>query len=201
MRFPTTSIVALAVMATAISGVRAGTYSFQPTPADLYDLDHYKTYTWGIDFTIPSGETITDATLTIKNINNWKYEPNANWLYIRLQDNPPLGVVQGTDNQASGDAFAGTGTLVAVYTDNSTKVETLNYKFGPLGLLPTLNNYAADGRFGFSFDPDCHYFNDGIKFTLTTKPTPQTPVPEPVSMALTSLGLGALGLIRKGRKA
>ncbi len=180
--------------------VRAGTYSFQPTPADLNDLDHYKTYTWGIDFTIPSGESITDGTLTIKNINNWRYEPNANWLYIRLQDNPPLGVVEGTDNQGGGDAFAGTGTLIDTYTDNSTSSTTLSYKFDSLGLIPTLNQYAADGRFGFSFDPDCHYFNKGIKFELTTKPTPQVPVPEPVTMVLTSLGLGALGVVRK-RKA
>ena len=37
-------------------------------------------------------------------------------------------------------------------------------------LLETLNQYTADGLFGFGIDPDCHYLfdNGGIEFEITT---------------------------------
>lgn len=183
-----------AMVLCAVGAAHAAVYSFVPNPADLYDLDHYQYYTWGFQWTLPANEVLVDAVLYFQNINNWTYEPNKNWLYIHLLDNPPLGVKTFTDNQGGGDAFAGQGVLVAVYTDNDpVPVPLLSYSLASLGLLGALETYAANGVVGFGIDPDCHYYNDGIKFKITT-----TIIPEPSGLAV--LGLGLLPLLRRIRR-
>ena len=67
------------------------------------------------------------------------------------------------------------------------------FDLGALGLLGKMNQYAADGKLGFGFDPDCHYFNDGVNLEVTTQA-----VPEPASFAV--LGLGGLLLIKRRKK-
>ncbi|MFA7485981.1 MAG: PEP-CTERM sorting domain-containing protein, partial [Phycisphaerae bacterium] len=71
--------------------------------------------------------------------------------------------------------------------------------FAELGLLDVLTEYintppssSRRANFGFGIDPDCHYYNDGIKFVITT-----TVVPEPATIGL--LGLGLL-LIRRNKR-
>ena len=68
------------------------------------------------------------------------------------------------------------------------------YNFDDL-LIGILTTYAGDGSFGFGMDPDCHYYNDGITFSIETE---RTPVPEPGTMML--LGFGMLGLAVYGKR-
>jgi len=55
-----------------------------------------------------------------------------------------------------------------------------------------LNSFAADGLFGLAFDPDCHYWNDGVQLTINAE------VPEPATLLL--FGLGTLGLAAYRRR-
>jgi len=46
-------------------------------------------------------------------------------------------------------------------------------------------------NFGFGLDPDCHYFNEGITFTI------ETYIPAPGAILLGSIGLGLVGWLRR----
>ena len=176
----------------AVAFANAGTYTFVPNPANLDNLDHYKYYSWGINWALPQTEVITEATLKIKNIYDWTEEENDH-LFTHLLDHPPLGFKTYTDDQGGGDAWAGQGVLIGDFSDpqgGSPRGYDLVYKFSELGVLDKLNQFVQDGRFGFGFDPDCHYFNDGATFTIKTES-----VPEPVS--LVAVGAAVLGIARK----
>ena len=69
------AVIVLCAVAAAQVGLgvaRADVFQFQPVPADLYDLDHYRFYTWGIAWNVPDDHVILAATLFIDNINNWQ---------------------------------------------------------------------------------------------------------------------------------
>ena len=187
-------LTALATGAFLTSFALAGTYTFTPSNSDLSNLDHYSYYTWGIGFNVPQGETITGASLTIKNIYDWTVE-DGDMLYVHLLDNPALGVTTFVDNQGGGDNFAGQGMLIGTWSDPAGGKATgfdLTMNLNAQGVA-LLNKYAADGKFGFGFDPDCHYFNDGVSVTVKT-----APVPEPASLA--TLAIGGAALIRRRRQ-
>lgn len=174
---------------------RAAIYQFMPTPADLYDLDHDYAYEWGINHDF-GGETIHAARLTFTNIHDWRPE-NDDILYVNLLDNATGGLTEYFDNEAFGDYFAGQGLSVGTWSDPGGSYYgpgvNLSFNFDP-NLLGALNSFASDGNFGLTFDPDCHYFNDGVQLTVITD------VPEPSTFVL--IGLGAVGLaaFRKNRK-
>lgn len=173
----------------------AGEETFEPIPYNLYDLDHGYYYSWGIDWQIPDNEVLTSAILSFDNINNWAIEPDDK-LYVNLLNSATPGVFFNIDGQAIGNAFNGSGSELFIYTDTDESVpDNIAYNFNG-AQLSLLNGALADGNFGLGFDPDCHYFNNGINLKLTT-----SVVPEPISCVLFLLGAGALAGAKKLRKS
>ena len=86
---------------------------------------------------------------------------------------------------------------------DATKAKTVTFTFSNAA-ISTLNSYLANGGdFALGFDPDCHYFNDGVTLSLNTAPkTGPAAVPEPG--LLTFLATGgmpiAFGLVRARRR-
>lgn len=169
----------------------AATYIFEPSPSsDLWDLDHYKYYTWGIDWTLPQGETIAAAALSFDNIRNYNSDPND--LYVQLLESANNGVASGTDNQASGNYFENQGIQLYHGIDLSDTSQDIDVIFNT-DQISTLLDYLKDGNFGLGFDPDCHFYNDG---TILTVNTVHTPIPGAIFL----FGSGLIGLVGLRKK-
>jgi hypothetical protein len=215
------AIVVLSVPA----AVNADTLTFQDRATapnagsggpNQFDLDHHSAYTWRIDNVNLTGQTITGATLTFTNIRNW--DSNPNMLFIHLLDSArSAGVASFIDAPLSqtpvtsiADNFAGSlfgsNPLVAPGTGNtlltsrsfSTTPTTFVYNFTAQQLQVLSAYFMNDANIAFGLDPDCHFWNNGITFTLTTTPTS---VPEPTTLALLGTGLAGFYLRRRRNKA
>ncbi|MEJ5259600.1 MAG: hypothetical protein WHS88_05360 [Anaerohalosphaeraceae bacterium] len=167
---------------------------FVPPVADIYDLDHYYAYTWGINLGFKTTDTpIVAAELVFKEIYNWRVEEDH--LYVTLLDNAPLGLKWYWDGQGGGNFFAGQGLLLIDWNDpeewNQTKDLVITFDAAQLAAL---NAYGADGKIGFGFDPDCHYYNKGIQFKVVT-----AAVPAPGAVMLGSVGMLLVGWLRTRR--
>ncbi|MGD8450595.1 MAG: PEP-CTERM sorting domain-containing protein [Phycisphaerae bacterium] len=178
------AVCSAAVVLAIPSVVRADIHTLRPTPADLGDLDHGVYVTWGVDWSVPTGEEIIAATLAIENLNDWTVEDD-DIIYMHLLDEALPGVHSWTDHQGGGDAFEGQGVLLTTFSDDDgspNAPEDWSYSFTP-AQIDALTDYAADGHFGLGFDPDCHYYNDGVSLTVQT-----ASIPEPASMVLLAAG-------------
>ena len=180
-----------------------------------FNLDHYYAYTWrmgGVDLT---GKSITSATLTFRNIRNW--DANPNMLFVHLLDtarNAGASSFQDAPFNSTlvvdiNDDFAGArfrnNPLVALGTANtlltsqsfSTTATNFVYTFTADQLQILSAYFLNGGDVAFGFDPDCHFWNDGIVFSFTTAPSA---VPEPATLALLGTGLAGLYYSRKRRR-
>lgn len=209
------SLAALVVLGLS-SSAKADTLTYTPNPVDLNDLDHHSVYTWRVDNVNLNGQTITGARITFTNIANW--DNNANKLYIHLLDTAKQSGVRSfiddpnsNNNQVSMiDDFVDTryhnqsswlvangtaDTHLHTYVNLTTTPQTLVYNFSASELTALFAYISNGNNFALGFDPDCHFFNDGIKFEIFTS---ANTVPEPATMAL--LGTGLAGLYARRRR-
>lgn len=179
----------------------AGLYTFQPddsigNPADLWDLEHGHYYTWGIDWEVPSHEKVIGVSLFFDDIRN--HDNGENDLWVNLLDIvKPAGAYQYSDIQSGqvNDFIVGPGIVeLKHWEDLPSTAQDITYTLDTSELL-TFIAYVSDGNFGFGFDPDCHFYNNGITLTIETAHAPL-----PGAMMLFSIGLLGLVGIRRTKK-
>lgn len=185
-----------------------------------FELDHHYAYTWRINNVDLTNKTLTGATLTFHHISNWDTNPNI--LFINLLDTAKnAGVNRFQDasfNEAPvpqsdfknefDDQHIGNNPLVAPGTAH-TLLTSHSFTTTPVDFVYTftadqlkiLSAYFLNGKeIAFGFDPDCHFWNNGITFSIQTTNSP-TPTPEPTTMALLGTGLAGLYYRRRRSKA
>ncbi|MGI9115563.1 MAG: hypothetical protein ACR2FX_11140 [Chthoniobacterales bacterium] len=203
--------LALAAAALTAGSARAAvtTLTYQPSPVDLYDLDHHMVYTWRLDNLTVDPNTIAGASLTFNNIRNW--DSSTNVLHLHLLDTAvysgvhsfedvdqtQVPVVDLTDDFANTRYHNSTGWLVA----NGTRDTLLgNPSFGTSGTNYTINftsaelaalqSYIASGHdLAFGMDPDCHFYNNGITFSIDSSPVPEMSATLPIIALLAAAGM------------
>ncbi|PYS68036.1 MAG: hypothetical protein DMF69_21360, partial [Acidobacteria bacterium] len=91
------------------------------------------------------------------------------------------------------------GTENTLLTSRSFTTTPITYTYNfTAAQLQALSAYINNGsNIAFGFDPDCHFWNNGITFQMTTRPND---VPEPTTLALLGTGIGGF-LLRRRRKA
>ena len=151
-------------------------------------------YTWRIDNVNVSPAAITGATLTFTSISNWDQNPNV--LHLHLLDtakssgvrqfvDDPTGaapVVDFTDDFISTRYHSQSNWLVAAGTgdtfldDHSFTLTPVTWTYTFSGAeVAALRSYVSNGKnVALGFDPDCHFFNNGIQLTLATPDTGST---------------------------
>ena len=167
------------------------TLSFQPSPADTNDLDHHLAYTWRLDHVSLSGQAITSATLAFNDISSWDSNPNV--LHLHLLDNatnpgvtlfvddPTRGVLVTnlTDDLMSAryhddrNWLLKAGTADTFLADPSFVTTGVDYTVTSSQLRTLASYIASNGDLAFGLNPDGHFFNDGIKFTMALTPVPE----------------------------
>lgn len=197
---------ALCAILCAVAGTSAfatvSSMSWQPAPSDLNDLDHHMVYTWRIDNINVAPSTITSASITFTNIANWDSSANvlhmhlldtAKWAGVRsFQDDYNNNVSDLTDDFINSrfhndpNWLVANGTADTFLKDKSfgTTPTTYTYNFSA-SELSALQQYLANGKdIALGFDPDCHYFNDGITFTINFTPVPEVANLIPIALLI-----------------
>lgn len=201
MRHISAILIIVGILFLSVSGALAGSFTFDA--GDLRDLNHYCNYTWELNWSVPDGEKIVGASLFFDNIRNWT--PERNDLWVQLMDTRPFrgweisspdGIVRESMERSPGrNDFAGTGISLYHWQDKLFRPQDITYNFDDAELA-TLMAYCIDGKFWLGYDPDCHFWNDGVSLTIETA---ATPIPAPVLLLGTGL-IGLAGFRRAPRK-
>ena len=175
-------LFSMAALFGVLSFAQANTVTFT-SPSGLNSIDGNNYYTWGIGWTLPTGDQITGATLTFNNIQLTSFgqsNPGILWTHLLNTSTANGSITVGTDNDSPTDAFAGSCLLLGekFFPTLNTK-STFSYNLD----LSTLTSYLADGKFGIGIDADCHYTDDSIMLSITYGPKSQR-VPEATSTGL-----------------
>lgn len=103
-----------------------------------------------------------------------------------------------------------TNTYLTQYHDADGPQTKENFTFSLNNiLLAVLTQYITNGHtqgsnyadFGLGFDPDCHFYNDGVSFKVTTARIPPPPPVPDNGTTLALLGSALVGLAAVRRKA
>ncbi|MCP4105995.1 MAG: hypothetical protein GY749_10725 [Desulfobacteraceae bacterium] len=127
-----TSFLCAVMLVFSLSGLAgATTHTFSPDDPydpDLWDLEHGRYYTWGINFELPDEETIVGASLLFDDIRNWRYEVNDLW--VHLLDDVDEGAHQYKDTEyGQTDFFDGQGVLLNQWEDLPAQAQDITYEF------------------------------------------------------------------------
>jgi hypothetical protein len=183
MKYISAILIIVGIVFLSVSGATATSYTFDA--GVINGLEHKYYYTWGLDWSVPDGEKIVGASLFFNDIRNWNSGEND--LYVHLLDSAILGKRRYWDGQGQGDNFANMGILLNHWHNLPATPQDITYNLDS-SEIGTLMAYVVDGNFGLGFDPDCHFYNNGISFTIETA---ATPIPAPILL----LGTGLIGLV------
>jgi len=208
-----TLITAMIIFAMSTVTALATTYNFSSTSlsssdqAALKSMPDTNSFIWELSSAAlnTATTTVTSATLTITCLYDWE-NAAADKLYVNLYNTSSgsnvINTVNTNDPSDTTNYFAGNPNALLLGTPDGAASDyglsnphnyTITFNASQLAALAS---DLKDGYFGFAFDPDCHWYDNGMTFTYTT-----APVPEPGALTLLGIGMAGFAIFGKRRAA